>query len=182
MAARKLAHFRSSLSKRTSAQLTPADVKRPHEPVGIAPLGLALDDEGLATDGELIVGTRIGDLACPYFEASGLGVNAGIAEVDDRVRAPCDHSHWDRLAVGRRVHCVDAERHERRVHRALEPRHQVRLPLISTRGRVQIGSGLDCTCSARAGRLCWHLRPFRQRTWSTRAGAPPGRPWRGRSP
>jgi hypothetical protein len=31
---------------------------------------------------------------------------------------------------------------ERRVHRALERRHQVRLPLISTRGRVQIGSGV----------------------------------------
>ena len=36
---------------------------------------------------------------------------------------------------------------EGRAHRALEHRHQVRLPLISTRGRVQIGSGFDCTCS-----------------------------------
>jgi hypothetical protein len=36
---------------------------------------------------------------------------------------------------------------ERRVHRPLERLHQVRLPLISTRGRVQIGKGFDCTCS-----------------------------------
>jgi hypothetical protein len=42
---------------------------------------------------------------------------------------------------------VDPERGERRVHRTPEHRHQVRLPLISTRGRVQIGSGSDCTCS-----------------------------------
>jgi hypothetical protein len=42
---------------------------------------------------------------------------------------------------------VDAERGERCIHRALEHRHQVRSPLISTRGRVQIGNGFDCTCS-----------------------------------
>jgi hypothetical protein len=34
-------------------------------------------------------------------------------------------------------------------------RHQVRLPLISTRGRVQIGSGLDCTCSITQRANCW---------------------------
>jgi hypothetical protein len=39
------------------------------------------------------------------------------------------------------------EGRERRVHRPLERRHQVRLPLISTRDRVQIGKGFDCTCS-----------------------------------
>jgi hypothetical protein len=31
---------------------------------------------------------------------------------------------------------------KRRVARALQRHHQVRLPFISTRGRVQIGSGL----------------------------------------
>jgi hypothetical protein len=33
--------------------------------------------------------------------------------------------------------------------------HQVRLPLISTRGRVQIGKGLDCTCSMTQRANCW---------------------------
>jgi hypothetical protein len=43
------------------------------------------------------------------------------------------------IATGGHAGGVNLERGERR--------HQVRLPLISTRGRVQIGSGLDCTCS-----------------------------------
>jgi hypothetical protein len=46
-----------------------------------------------------------------------------------------------RLAACRRVDSIDPERGKRPVHRTLEHRHQVRLPLISTRGRVQIGSG-----------------------------------------
>jgi hypothetical protein len=41
---------------------------------------------------------------------------------------------------------VDPEREERCVHRALQHCHQVRSSSISTRGLVQIGSGLDCTC------------------------------------
>ena len=45
----------------------------------------------------------------------------------------------DRLSAGRRVASIDPEHGERCVHRALEHGHQVRLPLISTRGRVQIG-------------------------------------------
>jgi hypothetical protein len=53
-----------------------------------------------------------------------------------------DHSHGDRAATGRRVEGIDPERGEGRVHRAVERRHQVRLPLINTRGRVQIGSGV----------------------------------------
>ena len=60
----------------------------PHEPVGIAPLRLALDDEGLAADGELIAGARVGDLARPHLEGRGLGMDAGLAEADDRVRTP----------------------------------------------------------------------------------------------
>jgi hypothetical protein len=59
------------------------------------------------------------------------------------------------LAAGRRVHGVDRECDERRVHRPLEHRHQVRLPLISTRGRVQIGRGFDCTCSMTQRANCW---------------------------
>ena len=61
-------------------------IERPHEPVGIAPLRLALDDEGLAADGELIAGARARDLARPHLEGRGLGVDAGLAEADDRVR------------------------------------------------------------------------------------------------
>ena len=37
------------------------------------PLRLALDDEGVATDGELIAGTRVGDLARPQLEGRGRG-------------------------------------------------------------------------------------------------------------
>ena len=70
-------------------------------------------------------------------------MDAGLAEADDRVGAPGDHPHRDRLAARRRVDRIDPERGERRVHRALEHRHQVRLPLISTRGRVQIGSSSE---------------------------------------
>ena len=48
----------------------------------------------------------------------------------------------DRLTARRRIDGLDPERGECRVHRAREHRHQVRLPLISTRGRVQIGSSI----------------------------------------
>jgi hypothetical protein len=82
-------------------------------------------------------------------------VDAGLAEADDGVGTSRDHPHRDRLAVGGRVDRIDPERGERRVDRALERRHQVRLPLISTRGRVQIGSGLDCTCSMTQRANCW---------------------------
>jgi hypothetical protein len=53
-------------------------------------------------------------------------------------RSPCDHTHGDRLTTGRRVDGVDRERREGGVHRPREDRHQVRLPLMSTRGRVLI--------------------------------------------
>jgi hypothetical protein len=76
-------------------------------------------------------------------------------EADDRVLAPGDHPHRDRLATRPRVEGIDPERGERRVHRALEHRHQVRLALISTRGRVQMGSGFDCTCSMTQRANCW---------------------------
>ena len=58
----------------------------PHQPVGIAPFRLALDDERLAVDGELIARARVRDLARPHLEGRGLGVDAGLAEADDRVR------------------------------------------------------------------------------------------------
>jgi hypothetical protein len=58
----------------------------PHEPVGIPSLRLALDGESLAADGELIVRARACDLARLQLEGRGLGVDAGLAEADDRVR------------------------------------------------------------------------------------------------
>ena len=125
------------------------------EPDYAGAIELALDDEGLAIDDQLIVGARVGDLARPQLEGRGLGVDAGLAEADDRVGTTGDHPDRHRLAAGLRVEGIDPERGERRVHRALEHRHQVRLPLISTRGRVQIGSGLDCTCSMTQRANCW---------------------------
>jgi hypothetical protein len=56
-------------------------------------------------------------------------------------RAPGDHPHRNRLATRRREDGVEADRGERRVHCAREHRHQVRLLLISTRGRVQSAAG-----------------------------------------
>src|SRR5690606_18796152 len=103
--------------------------------------------EGVAADRELIARTRVRELARAQLEGRGLGMNAALAEADDRVRTPGDHPHPYRLAARRRIDRIDSEGGERRVHRPGEHRHQVRLPLISTRGRVQIGSGLDCTCS-----------------------------------
>jgi hypothetical protein len=128
-------------------------VEPPHEPIGIAPLRLALDDEGLTIHSKLVAGTRACNPAHPHLEHRRLGVNAGLAEADDRVGAPGDHPHADLLATGRRVGGIDPEGGERRIHRALEDRHQVRLPLI--RGRVQIGSGFDCTCSITQRANCW---------------------------
>jgi hypothetical protein len=86
-------------------------------------------------DGDLIVGAWARDLARPQLERGGLSVGAGLAEADDRVRTPCDDAHRDRLTARRRVYSVGPERGERRVHHPGEHRHQVRLPLISTRGR-----------------------------------------------
>jgi hypothetical protein len=102
---------------------------------------------------ELIAGARGWDLARP-LEHRGLGVDARSPK-PTIVSAPGDHPHRDRIAPGGRIDGIDPERCERRVHRALEHRHQVRLPLISTRGRVQIGSGLDCTCSMTQRANCW---------------------------
>ena len=94
-----------------------------------------------------IAWARICDVARSDLERRSLGMELGLAEIDNRIRAPGDDPHRHRLAACRRVEGIDSECGERRVHRARERRHQVRLPLISTRGRVQIGSGLDCTCS-----------------------------------
>ena len=130
-------------------------VQGPHEPVGIAPLRLALDDEGLAADGELIARARV---ATSLARTSKVAVSAWMRVspkptiVSGRLAITRTR---DRLATGRRVDGIDPERGERRVHRALEHRHQVRLPLISTRGRVQIGSGFDCTCSMTQRANCW---------------------------
>ena len=69
-------------------------------------------------------------------------MDAGLTEADDGVRTTGDDPHGDRIPARRRVDRIDPERGERRVHHTLEYRHQMRLPLISTRGRVQIGSGV----------------------------------------
>jgi hypothetical protein len=112
-----------------------------------APLGFALDDEALGADGELIALARIDNLARSHLEDSRFGMNAGLTEANDCVGTTGDDAHADRLAARRGVHRVDPEGGEGGVHRPGEHRHQVRLPLISTRGRVQIGKGFDCTCS-----------------------------------
>ena len=60
-------------------------IQRPCEPGGIAPLGLALDDEGFAADRELVAGARVRDVAGPHLESGRLRVDAGLAEADDGV-------------------------------------------------------------------------------------------------
>jgi hypothetical protein len=65
----------------------------PHQPIRVAPLRLALDEERLAVDGELIAWVWVRNLARPHLERRGLGVDAGVAEADDRVRASGDHPH-----------------------------------------------------------------------------------------
>jgi hypothetical protein len=85
--------------------------------VRIAALRLALHDERLATDGELITRTRACDRARPYLERCCLGVDAGVAEADDCVRTPRDDPYRDRLTAGRRVEDIDREHSERRVNR-----------------------------------------------------------------
>jgi hypothetical protein len=55
-------------------------------------------------------------------------MDAGLAEANDRVGTSRDHPHWDRITPSWRVRGVDPERGERRVHGALEHRHQVCLP------------------------------------------------------
>ena len=79
------------------------NIEAPHEPIRVSPLRLTLDDEGLTIDGELIVGARIGDLGRPQLERGRFGMDAGLAKADDRVRAPGDHPHRDRLAARGRV-------------------------------------------------------------------------------
>jgi hypothetical protein len=60
-------------------------VQSPDQPLGIAPFGLALNDERVTTDGELIAGARARDLARAHLERRGLGADAGLAEADDGV-------------------------------------------------------------------------------------------------
>jgi hypothetical protein len=55
-------------------------VEVPPQLVGVAPRRLALDDEGVAADRQLIAGMRGRNLARPYLESRGLGVDAGVAE------------------------------------------------------------------------------------------------------
>ena len=59
--------------------------KRPHEPVGIAPFRLALQDEGLGAEDQLIAGPQVGDLARLQLERCGLGVDARLAQADDGI-------------------------------------------------------------------------------------------------
>jgi hypothetical protein len=74
-------------------------IERPDQPIGIAPFRLPLDDESLAADHELIAGARVGDLARPDLEGRGLGVDPGLAEAEDRVRAPGDQTHRSGIAA-----------------------------------------------------------------------------------
>jgi hypothetical protein len=50
-------------------------IQHPHELVGIAPFRLALDDERLTIDGELIALSWARDLTRPHLEGPGLGVD-----------------------------------------------------------------------------------------------------------
>jgi hypothetical protein len=65
-----------------------SDIQAPHEPVRIAPLRLALHEERFAADRELVARARVCNLACAQLEGRGLGVDAGLAEADDRVGPP----------------------------------------------------------------------------------------------
>jgi hypothetical protein len=51
-------------------------IERPHEPVGIAPFRLALDDERFTVLRRLIAGTRARDLARTHLKRRRLGVDA----------------------------------------------------------------------------------------------------------
>ena len=93
--------------ERGGAGLTHAGRRSSIHTAGIAPLGLALDDEGFAADRELVAGARVRDVAGPHLEGGRLGMDAGLAEADDRVGSPGDHSHRDRLATRRRRCGVD---------------------------------------------------------------------------
>jgi hypothetical protein len=62
----------------------PPDIQAPHKPLGIAPLRLALHDEVVGADRELIAGARIPDLARPQLEGRGLGVDAGVAAFEQK--------------------------------------------------------------------------------------------------
>ena len=54
----------------------------PNKSIRVAPFRLALDDEGLAADGELVVGARIGDLARTHLEGRSLGLDTSVPEAD----------------------------------------------------------------------------------------------------
>ena len=114
-----------------------------------------MDDEGLTANRQLIAGTRVCNLTPPNLRGRHLGEMRVSPKVDDRVGSPGDDAHLERIASGRRVGFIDADGGEGCSNRSGERRHQVRLPLISTRGRVQIGSGLDCTCSMTQRANCW---------------------------
>jgi hypothetical protein len=75
----------------------------PHEPVGIAPFRLSLDDESLTVHGKQIARARACDLARPHLEGRGLGVDAGLAEADNRIGARGGHPHRAQLAAGQGV-------------------------------------------------------------------------------
>jgi hypothetical protein len=59
----KLRHYCRSLGQ-------PPHIEHPHEPVGIAPLGLALDEECFTVQRKLIAGTRARDLARPHLKVA----------------------------------------------------------------------------------------------------------------
>ena len=127
-------------------------VERPHEPVGIAPFRLALNDEGLGADGELIAGTRACDLARPHLKRSrsrhGCGCRRTRRSCPDARRLP----HRHRVAARRGIERVDAEGGERRIHRPQQHCHQVRTLDQHARPRAQIGNGVRLRAASPSGR------------------------------
>ena len=83
----------------------------------------------------------------PLAIAEQFGTLAGLAEADDGVGTAGNGPHRDRIAIRWRVDSVDPKGGKGSVDHTSKRVHQVRLPLSSTRGRVQIGSGLDWTCT-----------------------------------
>jgi hypothetical protein len=79
--------MRLDITREERAGSCSPNVQAPHEPVGIAPFRLTLNDEALTADCELIAGPRSGDLAGAHLEGRGLGMDAGLPEADDGVRA-----------------------------------------------------------------------------------------------
>jgi hypothetical protein len=67
-------------------------IEIPHEPIGVAPLRLALDDEVVAADRELIAWARVRDLARPHLKGhqrQRFGAPACILGTSGTLWVPC---------------------------------------------------------------------------------------------